>query len=334
MTVTTLIVPYRDRPKHLRALIETLVPLCAPLSIQIVIAELDGRNEFNKGALLNAAVKHVPSDYYIFNDVDCSPHPESMRMYDASTLDDNSVRCIFTSIYKRPIMPIVLISRANLEKCNGLTPCFTGWGAEDSDFGNRVRHFGLHVEFNQFRDKRTKVYDGFSVFDDDTDKVSEWHSTLSLRHYNSRLKRRVDMVGRIWDMLTPAEKDRRLYVAGGLSTVDFDVTSDEIDPKNGVRHIIFDVRAENALIVTHGGGDVQDMQLYLSNLGMNPLPVCSNGVAMRRIQDARRPMFVFDVSATIQPDVEAEQKRIENIVYNATKPVLIEEALAEYVIRE
>lgn len=139
-----IIVPYRDRLLHLNKFIAYMRPRFK--ADVIVVEQLQGK-PFNRGKLLNIGVIESPGyDYYALHDVDMLPVKSNYTYPECPTLLATKVQQFG---YKMPFAEyfggVVLISRADMLKCNGYHNEFWGWGGEDDLFRDRIIASGLQV---------------------------------------------------------------------------------------------------------------------------------------------------------------------------------------------
>lgn len=106
-----------------------------------------------RGLLLNIgfaeAMKIHPFDCFIFHDVDLIP--ENIRnIYKCSKKVIHMSSSVSSFEYKLPYETILggvgAFPSQHFEKVNGMSNCFFGWGGEDDDLYNRVRHYDIPLE--------------------------------------------------------------------------------------------------------------------------------------------------------------------------------------------
>ena len=103
--------------------------------------------------LLNVGFAEAMKDFNyscaIFHDIDLFPMNET-NMYNCPTkLPLHMSAKVSTFNYKVPYATIfggvTAMTRQHVELVNGFSNMFWGWGAEDDDMYNRVRHNGLEI---------------------------------------------------------------------------------------------------------------------------------------------------------------------------------------------
>lgn len=159
----SLIVPYRDRPEHLRRFSAHLLKYFKhdkddrniPLTVTVV--EQEPNTPFNAGILKNIGVHLTKdADYFCFHDVDYLP------IWADYSYADKPSRIIWQGAHERPYVPggnigalhvretfwggVVAVNRGHLARSNGYSNEYWGWGSEDDDFRNRLELIGLTIE--------------------------------------------------------------------------------------------------------------------------------------------------------------------------------------------
>ncbi|KAI3378171.1 hypothetical protein SNEBB_004832 [Seison nebaliae] len=155
-----LIIPYRDREKHLEIFLHHIHQFLQKQSINyvIVLVEQIDRHMFNRGSLLNVgvieAVKMDPSiSCIIFHDVDLLPLRLS-NFYNCLDQPIHMSSAIDVLHYKLPYQTLlggVSSFPVNVVfAVNGFANIYWGWGAEDDDLSQRV-HYYYRQNFHRFK---------------------------------------------------------------------------------------------------------------------------------------------------------------------------------------
>ncbi|ELU07978.1 hypothetical protein CAPTEDRAFT_36658, partial [Capitella teleta] len=137
-----IIIPYRDREVHLKALLAHMHPILQrqQLAYRILVVEQNEPSLFNKAALMNAAVRKALPDWE--NEIDC------ITFQDVDTLmedDRNLIRCGKTPVHytvatdrenyipyeQRRFGGVTSFTPQQFKKVNGFSNNFFGWGGED-----------------------------------------------------------------------------------------------------------------------------------------------------------------------------------------------------------
>lgn len=149
-----LIVPFRCRAEHLLLFLQHMHPFLRKQQIDytIFIVEQDGSGPFNRASLMNVgfkeALKIAPFDCFIFHDIDLLPEDER-NLYTCPEYPRHMSVAIDSFQYKLPYTTIFggvsAITREHFELLNGFSNSFWGWGGEDDDMANRLKHHNLFI---------------------------------------------------------------------------------------------------------------------------------------------------------------------------------------------
>jgi hypothetical protein len=107
-----------------------------------VIEQSDDGLPFNKGYLMNVGFNLAAPDfdYFAFHDVDQLPtNPLNTYAYPDSPIH----LCVTTdgrTQYRSMVGGVLLINKNDFVACNGWSNRYLGWGQEDDDMANRLRH--------------------------------------------------------------------------------------------------------------------------------------------------------------------------------------------------
>ncbi|KAG7197827.1 hypothetical protein KM043_001641 [Ampulex compressa] len=149
-----IIIPFRDRPQHLQALLYNLHPMLLRQQIdyQIFVVEQEGTGPFNRAMLMNVgyveALKERTFDCFIFHDVDLLPE-DDRNLYTCPEQPRHMSVAVDSFKYKLPYPDLFggvsAMSREQFRLVNGFSNVFWGWGGEDDDMANRIKAHGLHI---------------------------------------------------------------------------------------------------------------------------------------------------------------------------------------------
>ncbi|XP_042913363.1 beta-1,4-N-acetylgalactosaminyltransferase bre-4-like [Parasteatoda tepidariorum] len=149
-----LIIPYRDREEHLRIFLHNVHPILQrqQLDYGIYIIEETANMKFNRAMLMNIgyveASKQYPYDCFIFHDVDLIPE-DDRNLYNCPEQPRHMSVAINTMNYRLPYKDIFggvsALSKKHMKIVNGFSNEFWGWGGEDDDMSNRIKHHGLKI---------------------------------------------------------------------------------------------------------------------------------------------------------------------------------------------
>ncbi|XP_063708533.1 beta-1,4-N-acetylgalactosaminyltransferase bre-4 [Culicoides brevitarsis] len=149
-----IIVPYRDREHHLPIFLKNIHPFLMKQQIDygIFIVEQTSNGQFNRAKLMNIgfveAVKLYNWDCFVFHDVDLLPM-DDRNLYTCPEQPRHMSVAVDTLGFKLPYSTIFGgVSAMTVEQflnVNGFSNSFWGWGGEDDDMSNRLKHRGYHI---------------------------------------------------------------------------------------------------------------------------------------------------------------------------------------------
>uniref|UniRef100_A0A2M4AT26 Putative glucosylceramide beta-14-galactosyltransferase n=1 Tax=Anopheles triannulatus TaxID=58253 RepID=A0A2M4AT26_9DIPT len=149
-----IIVPYRDREQHLPIFLKNLHQLLMKQQLEygIYIVEQAAGSSFNRAALMNIgfteAMKQRNWECLVFHDIDLLPM-DDRNLYTCPDQPRHMSVAVDTFNFKLPYNTIFGGVSAMTEKqfrtVNGFSNSFWGWGGEDDDMSNRLKHFGFHI---------------------------------------------------------------------------------------------------------------------------------------------------------------------------------------------
>jgi hypothetical protein len=165
----SIIIPYRNREEHLSILLPRLKELFKDKSYEIIIAEQDDNDKFQKNSLYNLATQKANGEFCIFHDVDYYPtdnvdyHTDTITpLYPVHQVmflgKDNQPRNIddIPGGYRNFINDVgdhsggvFVLSKELFYKMNGFNPYYKGWGKEDDDTRDRLRLLGYKWKRNK-----------------------------------------------------------------------------------------------------------------------------------------------------------------------------------------
>ncbi|XP_061842457.1 beta-1,4-galactosyltransferase 4-like isoform X2 [Nerophis lumbriciformis] len=151
---TAIIIPYRNRERHLKYLLYNLHPFLQrqQLDYRIYIINQAGNYTFNKARLMNAGFWEVMQEEewecIFFHDVDLIPEDDRNNYLCGSNPKHFSV-AVNKFDYKLPYQAcfggVTAFTPLQYRKINGFPNNYWGWGGEDDDIGLRVSLAGMHV---------------------------------------------------------------------------------------------------------------------------------------------------------------------------------------------
>ncbi|XP_065063165.1 beta-1,4-galactosyltransferase 1-like [Rhopilema esculentum] len=143
-----IIIPFRNREKHLAILLRYLHPILQKqkLEYRIFVVEQIDDKPFNKGKMMNVGFQHSQKyndfDCFVFHDVDMIPEddrndygcPSSVR-HMAPAVDKFNYKLFSPYLFGG----VTSFNKDKFVKVNGFPNRYYGWGAEDDDMFHRVR---------------------------------------------------------------------------------------------------------------------------------------------------------------------------------------------------
>ncbi|BHF78521.1 hypothetical protein SprV_0602163400 [Sparganum proliferum] len=184
--------------RHLFQFLTRMLPFLSTQRRQyvIIITEQAGNQAFNRAKLFNVAVKEIRKsapgdrlhgiDCFIFHDVDKVP-TSSTTVYECG----QNVRQLATAfrsdsgtrwLYREFLGAVTALSWEHVEKLNGASNIFYGWGGEDDELAIRLRLNNITVD-------RPSSIDGiFDEFDSNhpRDKNGERYKLIAEKNVASR----------------------------------------------------------------------------------------------------------------------------------------------------
>src|SRR5690606_8646077 len=152
----TIIVPYRNRERHLKMFIphlSTLFGLQKKSGIQILIIEQADDKPFNRGKLLNIGSKFARNNTIVFHDVDMLPqyNVSYEPLPGATHLAGKASQFKYRMPYPEYFGGVTMFEKSEFDKINGFSNDFWGWGCEDDDLYFRAKYFGVPIKFMPYR---------------------------------------------------------------------------------------------------------------------------------------------------------------------------------------
>ncbi|NXN56184.1 B4GT4 galactosyltransferase, partial [Rynchops niger] len=149
-----ILIPHRNREKHLLYLLEHLHPFLQrqQLDYGIYVIHQAGSTKFNRAKLLNVgyleALKEANWDCFIFHDVDLVPEND----FNSYMCDEQPKHLVvgrnstgYRLRYKGYFGGVTALTRDQFSKVNGFSNSYWGWGGEDDDLRIRVQMQNMKV---------------------------------------------------------------------------------------------------------------------------------------------------------------------------------------------
>lgn len=169
-----ILIPYRNRERHLKYFIDNSVPLIEKYlpNTKVVVIEQEEGKKFNRGCVLNVGFKEYENNtkYFITHDVDINPKEPTLKNYYNKDISDNEVLGIYTSVCDT-LGGIIKISNNNIFKINGFPNDYWGWGAEDKALKNRADVYDIKKITNFVNNDKLRDDKYFKIFNDVNDRT-------------------------------------------------------------------------------------------------------------------------------------------------------------------
>jgi hypothetical protein len=180
-----ILIPFRNREKHLNYFIQNTIPLIEkhmPNTLIVIIEQNEG-NLFNRGCILNIGFKEYQNKtkYFITQDIDINPKKDCLVKY-----YNKDVNNIISGILISPCITlggIIKISSENIFKLNGFPNDIWGWGSEDKALENRRLFFNIEREIIFLHHKKNINNENFICFDNVNDRKTLNHQKNHQFHY-------------------------------------------------------------------------------------------------------------------------------------------------------
>jgi len=165
----SIIISYRDRKDHLSTLLPRLKEIFDGKQYEIIIAEQNDSDKFQKNSLYNIAVANSIGSILVFHDVDYYPsedvdyftendtplYPVRQVVFldaEGNLKEDSKIPGGYRN-FKYDVGDhsggVFVLTRDLFYKVNGLNPYYKGWGKEDDDTRDRIRLLGYKWKRNE-----------------------------------------------------------------------------------------------------------------------------------------------------------------------------------------
>ena len=216
MLENAIIIPYRDRRKHLEYFIDNTVPLIQKHlpHTKVIVVEQANDKLFNRGKLLNVGFMEYKdkTKYFFTHDVDINPTEDILKEYYIYSVPSKKVLGIYTSACNT-LGGIIKMCSEDIFMANGFPNDIWGWGAEDKALQNRTEFFDI-VKIVNFTPKTKGAQLKFKRFNDIDDRVSINHSKNYQYNYIEFVK-------------FSREKKKSEIFKSGLNNIDYRILSTE-----------------------------------------------------------------------------------------------------------
>ena len=147
MYKNVIIIPYRDREKHLNLFLRDALPLFDKYlekPFKVVIVEQNEGTLFNRGAMINIGFNEYKnqSEYYFTHDIDIVPTKKGIE--ELYNLNCNGFNGLFTPGCNT-LGCIVKFDCNSFINSNGFPNNIYGWGVEDKSLQNRAETMNINI---------------------------------------------------------------------------------------------------------------------------------------------------------------------------------------------
>lgn len=209
-----ILIPYRNRKKHLDEFINRMVPIFKKVlkSFKIVIVEQADGKLFNRGALLNIGYQEykLQGIWFFNHDVDIYPNEACVEQYYLNQLETQSG---FWGIITPPcdtLGTVIKFPASEFAKCNGYPNNFWGWGVEDKALQNRVELADIPITKVFYHDS-PNLQQWFDIKNDADDRVKDREFQMKTHFEYDTFK------------YLPQEQKARYIMISGLNTLKYEV---------------------------------------------------------------------------------------------------------------
>ncbi len=147
-----IIVPYRNRPEHLKIFIEHMSKYLKDLDYEIIIVEQLDDSDFNRGKLLNIGflkAEDLGCDYVVFHDIDMLPIDVDYSYSDTVlhlVKELKTPKGFTRDNFDEYFGGVTLFPSSIFKKINGYTNKYRGWGFEDDNLMLRCKDAGVELD--------------------------------------------------------------------------------------------------------------------------------------------------------------------------------------------
>tara|TARA_B100000795_G_scaffold268030_1_gene254128 strand:- start:980 stop:1732 length:753 start_codon:yes stop_codon:yes gene_type:complete len=241
--MTSIIIPYRNRKKHLDFFLRYTAPLLQKHidNCEIIIVEQTGGKLFNRGKLLNIGFMETEyCNYFVTHDVDLNPFEKTIKKFYLNEFEDD-VQGIYTPATDT-LGGIVKFSKETYYKVNGFPNDIWGWGMEDLVFQNRVKFRNIIIKKNILDNSLSKDL-WFKIFNDVDDRLlgKDWSTAQfwEVQHLHR----------------TPKIVREMRIVSNGLSNLEYTINGTEHISDN-IKKIIVDIGGSREKNISNSFNDV------------------------------------------------------------------------------
>nr|XP_054771786.1 beta-1,4-galactosyltransferase 5-like [Lytechinus pictus] len=202
-----IVIPFRNRHKHLSILIRNLIPLLKlqNLEFRIFVSEQDNDMIFNRGMMKNIgyleALRFGRWDCVVFHDIDQIPMKganyygcDGMPRHFCARPEEMGFRPAYELLFGG----VVGVTEEQMTKSNGYSNFYWGWGGEDDDLLKRLYSSGykptrdlregFYRSLNHTKKTENEMCDEAYCLLDNYQKRMPWDGVNNITYTASRLK--------------------------------------------------------------------------------------------------------------------------------------------------
>lgn len=148
-----IIIPYRNREKHLAEFVRDVIPLFEKIlkSFKVVVIKQEQGTLFNRGKLLNIGFNEYQhlGNVFFNHDIDIIPTEKAIQELYLNQRD-KSVKGFIGLLNSscNTLGGIIKFDKNTFVKSNGFPNNFWGWGVEDKALQNRAEYFNIPITKN------------------------------------------------------------------------------------------------------------------------------------------------------------------------------------------
>ena len=208
-----IIIPYRNREKHLAEFIQDAIPLFEKYlkSFKVVVIEQEQGTLFNRGKLLNIGFhvyQHL-GNVFFNHDIDIIPTEKAIQ--ELYMNQDNQPIKGFVGLLNsscNTLGGIIKFDKETFIKSNGFPNNFWGWGVEDKALQNRAEYFNIPITKN-ITEKSQNLREYFNIKNDIDD-----------RHKDSKIGMKTHFEYDMFKLL-PRDKQLQYITNSGLNNLHY-----------------------------------------------------------------------------------------------------------------
>lgn len=194
MTRNIVLIPYRNREKHLEYFLKHSAPKLKDEldNFELLIIEQSADNKlFNRGKLLNVGFDYCNDDeqeiYFFPHDVDINPLSDKTFKFYNKKIDNKSIIRLCSPNNPNKILEscggTIKMSNKLFKKINGFPNNYWGWGAEDKNLKNRADYYKTNYINYLNKNNKKECFGHFLIFNDKDDRIRKNYQQKFIMDY-------------------------------------------------------------------------------------------------------------------------------------------------------